>query len=225
MAQAAPDWLVVGLGNPGDRYGGHRHNVGAWCIERLAERNRVRLQNTRSGRSATVTIGRERVMVFHPRSWVNLSGEVIAPALKRLRLPLERLIVLYDELDLPEGRIRIRQKGSDGGHNGLKSIIAATGSGGFGRVRIGIGRPEVQGRPSWDPEVVARHVLANPKGESKQVLEAAVERACEAVEAIIREGYDRAMNRYNSADGNGPGDKGGSAPEPSERPSPPGVTP
>jgi PTH1 family peptidyl-tRNA hydrolase len=198
-----PEWVVAGLGNPGERYAGHRHNVGAWCIERLAKRHRARLQGTRSGRSSSLNIGASRVLVFHPRSWVNTSGEAIAPLLKRLRLPVERLIVVYDELDLPEGRIRIRQKGGDGGHNGLKSIIAATGSGDFGRVRIGIGRPEAGGKPSWDPEVVASHVLADPRGESKQVLEAAVERACEAVEAIVREGYDRAMNRYNTAESNG----------------------
>ncbi|HXH22897.1 MAG TPA: aminoacyl-tRNA hydrolase [Dehalococcoidia bacterium] len=202
MAAKPPDWVVAGLGNPGEKYAGHRHNVGAWCIERLARRHRARLRGVKGGQGATVTIGPDRVLLFRPNSWVNISGDVIAPLLKRLRLPVERLIVVYDELDLPEGRIRIRQRGSDGGHNGLKSIIAATGSGGFGRVRIGIGRPHVDGKPSWDPEVVARHVLSNPAGASRDVLDAAVDRACEAVEAIVREGYDRAMNRYNSAEGN-----------------------
>ncbi len=195
-----PDYVVAGLGNPGVSYAGHRHNVGAWCINRLAKRHHVDLRASKTATSGTATIGGVPVLLLRPRTWVNTSGDVIGPLLRRLKMPLGRLIVVYDELDLPEGSIRIRQRGSDGGHNGLKSIIAATGSGDFGRVRIGIGRPLVNGEPSWDPKVVARHVLASPARDSRRVLDEAVERACEAVEAIVTEGYERAMNRFNTRD-------------------------
>jgi len=195
-----PDFVVAGLGNPGANYAGHRHNVGAWCINRLAKRHHIDLRPARTAHSGKAEIGGADALLVRPRAWVNTSGEVIGPLLRRLNVPIERLIVVYDELDLPEGRIRIRARGRDGGHNGLKSIIAATGSGDFGRVRIGIGRPLVGGEPSWDPRVVARHVLSKPPKASREVLEAAAERACDAVEAIVTEGYERAMNRFNSGE-------------------------
>lgn len=193
-----PDFIVAGLGNPGAHYAGHRHNVGRWGISRLAKRHNIDLRASKTATSGRVRIGGVDVLLMKPRTWVNTSGEVIGPLLRRLKLPIQRLIVLYDELDLPPGRIRVRARGSDGGHNGLKSIIAATGSGEFGRVRIGIGRPTIQGEPSWDPKVIARYVLSNPTREERAVLEAAIDRACDAVEAIVTEGYDRAMNRFNA---------------------------
>lgn len=194
-----PDYVVVGLGNPGPEYAGHRHNVGHWCINRLAKRHGVDLRASKSASTGVARIGESDVLLAKLRTWVNTSGEVLGPMLKRLQVPVERLIVVYDELDLPEGRIRIRARGSDGGYKGLKSIIAATGSRNFGRVRIGIGRPQVNGEPSWDPDVIARYVLTRPPRGGKEALEAAAERACDAVDAIVTEGYEAAMNRFNSA--------------------------
>jgi PTH1 family peptidyl-tRNA hydrolase len=195
-----PDFLVVGLGNPGSSYAGNRHNVGHWAINRLAKRYAVNLKASRTMTSGRAQIGEAEVLLVKLRTWVNTSGEVLGPLLRRLNVPVDRLIVLYDELDLPEGRIRVRPRGSDGGYKGLKSIVGATGSREFGRVRIGIGRPLVRGEPSWDPEVVARYVLTNPPKAGRDALEAAVERACDAVEAIVTEGYERAMNRFNAGD-------------------------
>lgn len=194
-----PDFVVAGLGNPGSTYAGNRHNVGSWAINRLAKRHSVDLKASKTASTGMAGIGDSKVLLVKPRTWVNLSGDAVGPLLQRLNVPPERLIVLYDELDLPEGRIRVRPSGSDGGYKGLKSIIAAVGSRNFGRVRIGIGRPTVQGEPSWDPEVVAAYVLANPPRAAREALEAAVERACDAVEMIVSDGYERAMNRFNTA--------------------------
>ncbi len=192
--------LIVGLGNPGSEYADHRHNVGFWCIDRLAKRHGIKMKAGGSASTGRGRIGQHDVLLMKPRTFVNRSGEAVGPLLRREGIPIENVLVIYDELDLPEGRIRIRPRGGDGGHNGLKSIIAATGSGDFGRMRVGIGRPQVAGEPSWDPPVVAKHVLSRPSKASRAVLEAAVERACDAVEAVLAEGYEPAMNRFNAGD-------------------------
>jgi PTH1 family peptidyl-tRNA hydrolase len=194
-----PDWVVVGLGNPGPRYARNRHNVGQWAVNRLAKRYHVDLRASKAASSGLARIGDTEVLLAKMRTWVNTTGDLLGPMLRRLGVPVERLIVIYDDLDLPEGRIRVRPRGSDGGYRGLKSIIQATGSRDFGRVRIGIGRPVQQGEPSWDPEVVAAYVLSDPPRGSRERLEEAAERAADAVEAIVTEGYEKAMNRFNSA--------------------------
>jgi PTH1 family peptidyl-tRNA hydrolase len=191
------DYVVAGLGNPGAEHAGQRHNAGFWCIDELVRRHSISMKSTRLATEGKGTIEGSEVLLIKPRTWMNRSGQAIGPALKRERVPVEQLIVIYDELDLPEGRIRIRQRGGSGGHNGLKSIIAATGSSDFGRVRVGIGRPYHQGVPTWDPEIVMEHVLSNPSAASKQVLREAIERACDAIEAVIRVGWERAMDVYN----------------------------
>jgi peptidyl-tRNA hydrolase, PTH1 family len=191
-------YLIVGLGNPGPEYAAHRHNVGFWTVNRLAKLHSVELDAGKNAWTGRGRLGDAEVVLMKPRTYVNRSGLAVAPAMQREGIPIQDVIVIYDELDLPEGRIRLRRKGSHGGYNGLKSIIEATGSSDFGRVRIGIGRPEVNGEPSWDPDVVIRHVLAKPTPEGKDALEAAVARACEAIEAIVLQGWDRAMNAYNA---------------------------
>jgi PTH1 family peptidyl-tRNA hydrolase len=192
-----PDYVVVGLGNPGSAYARNRHNVGHWAINRLARRHNVDLKASKTASTGIARIGESEVLLAKLRTWVNTSGDVLGPLLRRLGVPPQRLIVLYDELDLPEGRIRVRPRGSDGGYRGLKSIINAIGSRDFGRVRIGIGRPLKSGEPSWDPEVVASYVLANPPPAGREALERAAERACEAVECIVTRGYEAAMNEFN----------------------------
>lgn len=194
------DFIIAGLGNPGAEHANDRHNVGALCLNRLAKRRAIALKAGRLASTGKGRIADAEVMLVRPRTWMNSSGRAIAPLLKRERLPVENLIVIHDELDLPEGRLRLRPKGGDGGHNGLKSIIENVGSADFGRVRIGIGRPLSQGVPSWDPDVVMRHVLAPPTKAGREVLEAALERACDAIEAIITRGWERAMDVYNRAE-------------------------
>lgn len=193
------DYVIVGLGNPGAEYARHRHNVGARCLARLAKRHGIALRAGRSVSWGKGRVGGAEVLLLRSRGYYNSTGQDIAPLLRREGVPPQRLIVIYDDLDLPEGRIRLRPKGSAAGNNGLKSIIAATGSKEFGRVRIGIGRPLVNGLPTWDPEAVMRYVLAEPSREGRQALEAATERACDAIEAVLRDGWERAMNVYNTA--------------------------
>lgn len=201
----AAEWLVVGLGNPGEAYARHRHNVGFWVIDELARQARVRPKVT--GSTMAIAIGRlaeTDVALVKPRTFVNRSGEAIRQALAWTGLSLERLVVVHDDLDLPVGALRLRQGGGHGGHNGLKSIIATVGAE-FIRVRIGIGRPVVDGEPSWDPEVVAEYVLSVPPADEMERLTEAARLAAEAIEAVLREGFERAANRYNRRGSSVPG--------------------
>ena len=193
------DFMIAGLGNPGSEHAHQRHNAGFWCIDKLAKRHSISLRSNRLASTGKGRIDDAEVLLVKPRTFVNNSGNAIAPLLKRERLPVEKLIVVYDELDLPEGRIRLRPGGSAAGHNGLRSVIAKTGSGEFGRVRVGIGRPLHQGVPSWDPEVVVGYVLADPPRASRDALADEVERACDAIEDVLRDGWERAMDVYNRA--------------------------
>jgi PTH1 family peptidyl-tRNA hydrolase len=190
-------WLIAGLGNPGAEYSHNRHNVGYWCVNRLARLHGI---NIKARTLATIGEGEIRgvpVVLLKPRTYVNRSGDAVGPALRRWKIDPQRLIVLYDELDLPAGRLRIKTGGGSGGHNGLKSIIAAAGSQDFARIRIGIGRPHVAGEPTWEPEHVADYVLSDPAPEIAKTLQDATKRAVEAVEMILAEGVEAAMNRYN----------------------------
>jgi PTH1 family peptidyl-tRNA hydrolase len=194
-----PLQLVVGLGNPGSAYAKHRHNVGYWTVNRLAKR--LGIDFTR--RSGLVELGEgeidgRRVVLAKPRTMMNLSGKAVQQALKVYGLKPEQMVVIYDELDLPAGRVRLRPRGSHGGHNGMRSIVASTGSQEFPRIRIGIGRPQVGGEPTWDPEHVAAWVLGPPGPSDRTTLEAAADRAAEAVEIMLRDGVEPAMQQVNA---------------------------
>ncbi len=202
------DYLIVGLGNPGAKYAASRHNMGFRCIDALVKRHNVKLQGPKFWQRNLAESGGGRILdaeviLVKPQTFYNNSGRAVQRFMARERVRPANIIVLYDDLDLPEGRIRMRPSGSHGGNNGLKSITEAIGNE-FGRIRIGIGRPLDNGVPSWDPDVVIRHVLASPQDQSRQVLDAAIDRACDAVEAIIREGWERAMDVYNRAAPNEP---------------------
>jgi PTH1 family peptidyl-tRNA hydrolase len=190
-------WLIAGLGNPGQPYAHNRHNVGYWCVNRLARLHGIGLKARKLAALGQGALGSAPVLLLKPRTFVNASGHAVAAALKHAGLPPERLLVVCDDLDLPAGRIRIRQGGGHGGHNGLRSIIGAIGSTDFPRVRIGIGRPHVDGKPAWDPDVVAAWVLSDPAAHEARTLHDAVARAAEAAEMLVTEGVPAAMNRYN----------------------------
>jgi PTH1 family peptidyl-tRNA hydrolase len=190
-------FLVVGLGNPGDNAAGHRHNVGARCLARLAKRHGVALKAGRLANEGRFRLDEHEVVLIRPRTYMNRSGDSVGPIARREGIAPENVIVVYDELDMETGRIRLRPKGGTAGHNGLKSIAAALGSEAFGRVRIGIGRPLVDGEPTWEPEVVAAWVLADPPKAEREVIDSALDRACDAIESVIRDGFEAAMNEYN----------------------------
>ena len=200
--------VVFGLGNPDDRYEQTRHNVGAWCIALLARRHRVELKREGRVNVARIEVEGRPLFIARPRSYMNESGPPIAQEARRLHAVPQQVMVIYDELDLPVGQTRMRLQGSSGGNNGMKSIIGALGSQEFARVRIGIDRPYDHGAPVRDPERIAAWVLSRPSPEHRAALEAAVERAADAVEAAAREGYSVAMQRMNQ----GPSATGSASP-------------
>ncbi|HEY3246982.1 MAG TPA: aminoacyl-tRNA hydrolase [bacterium] len=185
--------LIAGLGNPGRRYRGTRHNVGWEVVDRLAHRwgTAVSIEEGWSlvGRAA---VGGRRVLLAKPQTYVNVSGIAIADLRRRHRIPVGEIFLIVDDLDLPLGRIRLRTRGTHGGHNGLRSVIEALGSEEFPRLRIGIGRP---------PEGMeaAEFVLTRLSPAERPVLDAAVARAADALETAVLEGPHEAMNRYNAS--------------------------
>ena len=192
------DYVIVGLGNPGAEHANNRHNVGFRVINLIAKRAGIDMRNSKLASAGRGRVADAEVTLVKPRTYYNGSGKAAAYFLQQDHVDIDHLIVIHDELDLPVGRIRLRPKGSTAGNNGLKSVMAEVGSSEFGRVRVGIGRPRDRGVPSWDPEVVMRHVLSSPAREARETLEGAIERAAEAIEAIIRDGWTRAMNAYNT---------------------------
>jgi PTH1 family peptidyl-tRNA hydrolase len=191
------EFVIMGQGNPGKEHAGQRHNLGFWVIDRLAKRHGIKLSSSRAAYTGHGRIDDADVVLVKPRTYYNGTGSAVAPLLKKEHVPIENLIVIYDDLDLSEGRLRLRPKGSDGGNNGLKSVHAAIGSRDFGRIRVGVGRPRAQGVPTWDQEYVIRWLLSEPPKASREVLDDAAERAADAVEAIVRDGWEKAMDTYN----------------------------
>ena len=184
--------LIVGLGNPGRRYRGTRHNVGWEVIALLAERAGIRVNEDEGfaevGRG---TIGTRRVLLARPYTYVNVSGEAVRDLRRRHRLRPADILIIVDDIDLPLGRLRLRAGGSAGGHNGLKSVIEALGTTEFPRLRVGIGSPPL----GIDP---ADFVLTRFTAEEERMVHESLERAAEAVELAVTEGLPAAMNRFNA---------------------------
>jgi len=183
--------LVVGLGNPGAKYEGTRHNVGYAAVDLLAARHFVQWEA--APRGAPGLIGRWRaadVVLAKPLTFMNLSGDAIVPLLHFYKIEVPDLLVIVDEVQLPTGRLRIRGDGSAGGHNGLKSIVASLGTMAFPRMRIGVGRGDSR-------RDLADHVLARFDADERDVIADAVERAADAAEGFVTDGLAVAMNRFN----------------------------
>ena len=187
------DLLVVGLGNPGDEYAHTRHNVGADAIELLAGRHGARLRSTKEqALVAEVRIGQARVVLAFPQTFMNESGRSVGLLMRRHGVEdLAKLVVIHDELDLEPGRVKLKEGGGLAGHNGLKSIKAHLHSDAFRRVRIGVGKPP--GRQAG-----ADYVLRRPGKAEQAELDVAIVEAADAVESILVEGFDSAMNRVNT---------------------------
>ena len=185
-------WLVVFLGNPGTKYEMTRHNAGFMAGDAMAKAQGAAINRSRfKALTGTYDIGGETVMLMKPQTFMNLSGEAVAQAVSFYKLAPDHVIVVSDEVALPIGKLRIRTKGSAGGHNGLKNIIALLGTDQFPRIRIGVGAAP---HPDYD---MADWVLSSFKGKDAEDILAAAARAAEAVECYITKGADRAMNLYN----------------------------
>lgn len=185
-------WLLVCLGNPGDRYENTRHNVGFMVADEMAQRQNKPIQRLKfKALTNILTVSGEKAMVMKPVTYMNLSGEAVGPAAEFYKVPPERVLVVSDDTALPLGRLRIRVKGSAGGHNGLKSVIQHLGTDQFPRLRVGVGEKP---HPDYD---LADWVLSKFAGEDKKVMDAAVKRAADAIECILAEGIDRAMGKFN----------------------------
>ncbi len=190
--KAPVSWLIVGLGNPGDKYEGTRHNVGFMVADELGERGRFPIQRLKyKALTNTAAIGGQGALVMKPTTYMNLSGEAVGEAAKFYKIAPDRVLVISDDVDLPLGKLRIRTGGSAGGHNGLKSIIQHLGSDQFPRLKVGVGEKP---HPGYD---MADWVLSRFQGEDRKVMDEAVKRAADAVECFLRDGPQKAMNRYN----------------------------
>jgi PTH1 family peptidyl-tRNA hydrolase len=181
---------IVGLGNPGRRYRGTRHNVGRDVVDRVAAKLSVRLAEDRWALTARAQFGRARILLAVPETHMNLSGQAVADLARRRRVRPEDLLVIYDDLDLPLGRLRLRPGNGAGGHNGVRSVIEHLGSKTFPRLRIGIGRPA----EGVEPETF---VLERFTAEERKLIDDAIERAAHAALAVVSDGLEAAMNRVN----------------------------
>ncbi len=201
-ASTSDVWLVVGLGNPGPSYAGNRHNVGYLVIDELASRMGSPLRAHKSGRAEVVEgrlggplsapgMGGVRVVLARPRSYMNETGGPVSTLAKFYKVPVERIVAVHDELDIPFDTLRVKLGGGDGGHNGLRSMRRSLGSGDFYRVRVGIGRPP--GRQ--DP---ADFVLSDYSSSERKVLPFQLDRAADAVECLLTEGLQKTQSTFNS---------------------------
>ena len=185
-------WLIVFLGNPGPKYECTRHNAGFMTADAMAKKLGVSINKLRfKALTASAEINGEKVLLMKPQTFMNLSGEAVGEAARFYKVPPEHVIVVSDEVSLPLGKLRVRPKGSAGGHNGLKSIIAHLGSDAFPRVRLGVGAPP---HPDYD---MADWVLSVFRNQDLEDMLSASDRAAEAVITYITDGPERAMNKYN----------------------------
>lgn len=189
----APEFLVVGLGNPDKKYAFTRHNSGFLCVDMLAEKYGFTVKKLKfKSLLGDAEIGGHRCLVLKPQTYMNLSGEAVRDAAQFYKIPPERIVVLFDDISLDIGKIRIRRKGTDGGHNGIKNIIYHLNSDQFPRIKIGVGKKP---HPDYD---LADWVLSEFKKDEEAPLKTALENACAALELMLDGKIDDAMNQYNS---------------------------
>ena len=190
--QGGVKWLVVFLGNPGPRFNGTRHNAGFMAADALESKLSVKINKVKfRALVGTCSIGNENVLLMKPQTYMNLSGEAVIQAVNFYKIPPENVIVVSDEIALDTGRIRIRPKGSAGGHNGLKNIILHLGTDAFPRIRMGVGAP---GHPDYD---MKDWVLGVFKDKDAELMQEAAEKVADSIVCIMEKGLDKTMNIYN----------------------------
>ena len=189
--------LIVGLGNPGKTYAHNRHNVGFRCLNYFARLHSIRLDHRQC--RARVGIGKvrgEKLLLAKPGTFVNLSGDSVACLVRKHDIPLSDLLVIYDDLDLPLGKIRLRQNGSSGGHKGMNSIISALGSEDFPRIRVGIGRPQAEAQ-SISEDAIVNYVLNDFSPQEEAIMKPVIATVSEAIDYFLTQGIEAAMGKFN----------------------------
>ena len=188
-----PEFMIVGLGNPDKKYAFTRHNAGFLCVDMLAEKHGFTVKKLKfRSLLGDAVLGGHRCLILKPQTYMNLSGEAVREAAAFYKIPPERILVLFDDISLDVGKLRIRRKGTDGGHNGIKNIIYHLASDRFPRIKIGVGKKP---HPDYD---LADWVLSEFKKDEEAPLKSALENACAAVELLLDGKIDQAMNLYNS---------------------------
>ena len=186
------EWLVVGLGNPEPKYDTTRHNAGFMAIDHIAAKAGCKVNQLKfKSLCGLCELEGKKVMLLKPTTYMNLSGEAVGEAARFYKIPPDRVLVISDDVSLPQGKLRVRRSGSAGGHNGLKNIIAHLGTDQFPRIKVGVG-----GKPHPDSDM-ADWVLSKFTGPDRQAMEAAIARAADAVTCLLSQGVDQAMARYN----------------------------
>jgi len=189
--------LIVGLGNPGRWYAYNRHNIGYRCLSYFARHHSIQFE--RGQCHARIGIGEiegEKLLLAKPRTFVNLSGKAVGCLMHKHDILLSDLLVIYDDLDLPLGRIRLRPSGGSGGHKGMKSIISALGSEDFPRIRVGIGRPQAEEQPNSE-DIIVNYVLSDFTPEEKGAVKPVIIKVAEAIECFFTQGIEAAMSKFN----------------------------
>ncbi len=189
--------LIVGLGNPGKAYAHNRHNAGFRCLNYFARLHSIRFDHRQCrARVGIAEVRGEKLLLARPRTFVNLSGSSVACLVHKHKIPLSDLLIIYDDLDLPLGKIRLRQSGSSGGHKGMNSIIAALGSEEFPRIRVGIGRPQVEGQ-SISEDAIVHYVLSDFSPQEEATIKPVIATVSEAIDCFLNQGIEAAMSKFN----------------------------
>jgi PTH1 family peptidyl-tRNA hydrolase len=189
--------LIVGLGNPAKFYAHNRHNVGFRCLNYFARLHSIRFNRMQCRAKVGISeISSEKLLLARPRTFVNLSGDSVACLVHKHDTPLSDLLVIYDDLDLPLGKIRLRQSGGSGGHKGMNSIIFALGSESFPRIRVGIGRPQVEGQ-SINEDAIVNYVLSDFSRQEEAIIKPVITKVAEAIDYFLTQGVVAAMSKFN----------------------------
>ena len=189
--------LIIGLGNPGKTYAHNRHNAGFRCLNYFARLHSIRFDHRQCrARVGLAEVRGEKLLLAKPRTFVNLSGAPVACLVHKHDIPLSNLLVIYDDLDLPLGKIRLRQGGGSGGHKGMNSIVSTLGSEDFPRIRVGIGRPQAE-EQSMSEDAIVNYVLSDFSPQEEAIIKPVIAKVAEAIDCFLTQGIETAMSKFN----------------------------